>query len=66
MCAGAGEQALDMQMPSPAEADLLQAPLAALQARLASLLADWPDHPVLSQLHAIAERLLGADPSLKN
>lgn len=59
-CAGAAERALDMQAPAPAEAASLQAPLAALRARLAALLADWPGHPVLSQLDAIAERLLGA------
>ncbi|KAK9820997.1 hypothetical protein WJX81_006213, partial [Elliptochloris bilobata] len=54
----ASEQALDMQAPAPAEAALLQAPLAALRARLAALLVDWPGHPVLSQLDAIVERLL--------
>ena len=59
-CAGAAERALDMQAPAPAEAASLQAPLAALRARLAALLADWPGHPVLSQLDAITKRLLGA------
>ncbi len=49
-----------MQQAAPAEAALLQAPLAALRGRLAGLLADWPDHPVLSQLDAVAARLLGA------
>ena len=58
--AGAAERALDMQAPAPAEAAMLQGPLAALRARLTSLLADWPGHPVLSQLDAIAARLLGA------
>ena len=49
-----------MQAPAPAEAASLQALLNALRARLVALLAEWPGHPVLSQLHAAAERLLGA------
>lgn len=32
--------------------------MSALEARLHSLLADYPDHPILQQLRAIAVRLL--------
>ena len=41
------------------EAALLQAPVSALRARLAQLLLEWPEHPVLLQLHAICDRLTG-------
>ncbi len=38
---------------------LLQGPVRAVRARLTELLAEWPDHPLLVQLAAIADRLLG-------
>ena len=38
---------------------LLQGPVRGVRARLAELLAEWPDHPLLTQLAAIADRLLG-------
>ena len=41
------------------EAVLLQGPVRGVRARLAELLAEWPDHPLLTQLAAIADRLLG-------
>lgn len=49
-----------MEKPSLAEAGLLEEPVAALRARLAQLLEDWPDHPILSQLVALCDRLTGA------
>jgi midasin len=36
----------------------LQAPVAAVLARVQQLLNDWPDHPILAQLAAICRRLL--------
>ena len=38
---------------------LLQGPVRAVRTRLTELLAEWPDHPLLAQLAAIADRLLG-------
>ena len=38
---------------------LLQVPVRAVRARLTELLAEWPDHPLLAQLAAITDRLLG-------
>lgn len=35
------------------------APSPRLQTRLGELLEEWPDHPVLAQLSAIAGRVLG-------
>ncbi|KDD77117.1 hypothetical protein H632_c15p0, partial [Helicosporidium sp. ATCC 50920] len=48
----------DVMQPSYAEATLVQAPLAALQDHLSTLLEQWPEHPVLVQLDGIADRLL--------
>ena len=48
-----------MQAATTEEAVLVQAPLRAVQARLADLLEEWPEHPVLTQLAAIAGRVLG-------
>lgn len=48
-----------MQAACTEEAVLVQAPLQALQARLGQLLEEWPEHPVLAQLSAIAGRVLG-------
>ena len=53
------DEAVDIQGPVVEEAVLLQAPVRALQARLAALLVEWPDHPLLLQLDAISQRLLG-------
>jgi len=50
--------ALDMQAPCMQESALVQAPLAALSARLQELLEEWPDHPLLGQLAAITGRVL--------
>lgn len=49
-----------MEKPSLAEAGLMEEPVQALHARLAQLLADWPEHPILSKLLALCDRLLGA------
>ena len=51
---------MDLQGPVVEEAALLAAPVRAVAARLAQLLADWPEHPILEQLAAICGRLLGA------
>ena len=53
------EAAIDLQGPVVEEAVLLQGPVRGVRARLAELLAEWPDHPLLTQLAAIADRLLG-------
>ena len=53
------EAAFDMEKPSLAEAGLMEEPVQALRARLAQLLADWPDHPILAQLLVLCDRLLG-------
>lgn len=50
----------DMEAPAPAEAGLLEAPVQALEDRLQQLLADWPEHPILSQLATLCQRLTGA------
>eukprot|EP00850_Spirogloea_muscicola_P001040 SM000004S14910 [mRNA] locus=s4:133208:176671:- [translate_table: standard] len=42
-----------------AELSLLLKPLAALLKRVGSLLDEWPEHPILMQLVAISERVLG-------
>ena len=54
----------DMEAPAPAEAGLLEAPVQALEDRLQQLLADWPEHPILSQLAALCQRLTGALPNM--
>ena len=53
---------MDMQARAGAEALLLGPPLSMLQGRLAELLLDWPDHPILMQLDALTSRILGAMP----
>jgi len=40
------------------EAVLVQGPLEGIRARIGNLLDEWPDHPVLTQLDAIATRIL--------
>ena len=37
---------------------LVVAPVAATRARIANLLSEWPDHPLLSQLAEICDRVL--------
>ena len=51
-------ESIDMYAGNVSEAILIHKPLDALQGRLSELLKEWPDHPVLSQLHAIIERIL--------
>jgi midasin len=53
------QQQLDMQQPFPEEAFLMQQPLSDMSHRLIQLLEEWPEHPLLLQLLAIVERLLG-------
>ena len=55
---GAGA-VLDMQAAAVEETALLQGPVTACRTRLAALLQDWPDHPLLTQLLAICDRMLG-------
>ena len=50
---------VDLQGPVVEEAALLAAPVRGVAARLAQLLAEWPEHPILAQLAAICARLLG-------
>ena len=59
---GTEEGMVDMQARAGAEALLLGPPLSTLQGRLAELLHDWPDHPILMQLDALTSRILGAMP----
>lgn len=49
---------LDIWVENPSEARLLTDVLGPLKKRVADLLAEWPDHPVLSQINAIITRLL--------
>lgn len=49
--------ARDIHCPCTEEAVLVQAPLESLHRRITELLLDWPDHPVLLQLQAIAGRI---------
>lgn len=51
---------MDLQGPVVSEAALLGAPVQGVTKRLGELLAEWPEHPILSQLQAICARLLGA------
>jgi midasin len=53
------QQQLDMQQPFPEEAFLMQQPLSDMSRRLIQLLEEWPEHPLLLQLLAIVQRLLG-------
>ena len=57
--ATAAESTVDVQASSTPELELLIPPVQALQARLAELLEEWPDNPLLEQLKAICSRLLG-------
>jgi hypothetical protein len=41
------------------EMALVQEPVLAAQRRLAELLEEWPEHPILTQLHLICSRILG-------
>eukprot|EP00850_Spirogloea_muscicola_P002909 SM000011S19087 [mRNA] locus=s11:783175:828718:+ [translate_table: standard] len=47
------------QDTNAAELSLILKPLAALLQRVGSLLDEWPEHPILMQLVAISERVLG-------
>jgi len=49
---------VDVRKPCVEEAVLVQQPLVALKSRLASLLSEWPGHPILIQLQSIADRVL--------
>ena len=49
---------VDVQKACVEEAVLVQEPLLGFKARLAALLVEWPDHPVLLQLDAITDRIL--------
>ena len=51
--------AVDIQQACVEEAALLKGPVCSLKGRLAQLLAEWPEHPVLEQLSAICDRLTG-------
>lgn len=61
-CDGVGRtgEAVDMQSAVISETALLVQPVSTMAARLAQLLEEWPDHPILLQLQAICHRLLGA------
>jgi hypothetical protein len=50
---------VDLHAACVPEMSLLQAPVAAFEARVRALLTDYPDHPLLLQLRAVALRLLG-------
>lgn len=52
------ETDLDIWVENPKEARLLLGVLSPVSKRVTDLLADWPDHPVLSQMSAIIDRLL--------
>ena len=52
-----------MQQPHVAEAALVKEPVTALTQRLRQLLMDWPENPLLEQLIALCNRLLGASPT---
>lgn len=52
------DASVDMQRAVVEEAVLVRQPLVQLLARMRELLEEWPDHPVLTQLSAIAQRVL--------
>ncbi|KAG1668462.1 hypothetical protein FOA52_005235 [Chlamydomonas sp. UWO 241] len=54
-----GGDGVDINGPCVEEIVLLQAPLAGVDARLRTLLAEFPDNPTLLQLSALATRCLG-------
>ncbi|GIL72549.1 hypothetical protein Vretifemale_2893, partial [Volvox reticuliferus] len=49
---------VDIQKPCVEEISLLQEPVSAMESRLRRLLEEYPDHPLLVQLRAIALRVL--------
>ncbi len=55
----AAGSAVDVQKPCIAELELVIGPVQILQGRLRELLQEWPDNPLLEQLIAICDRLLG-------
>ncbi len=57
------EAAFDMEKACVAEAGLLDEPVRALVARLRQLLEDWPEHPILTQLLNLCDRLTGDAPA---
>jgi midasin len=56
--AEAAGASVDLQRPFVEETALMQGPVSAVAARCAGLLEEWPEHPLLTQLTAICERLL--------
>lgn len=57
-----GAVAFDMEKQSVPEAGLLDEPVRALTERLRQLLEDWPEHPILTQLLNLCDRLTGEYP----
>jgi midasin len=55
--------AIDIHSENPPELALALQPLGGVVRRLGVLLAEWPDHPILQQLHKICERVLSLPPS---
>jgi midasin len=55
--------AMDIHSENPPELALALQPLGGVGRRLGVLLAEWPDHPILQQLHKICERVLSLPPS---
>jgi hypothetical protein len=49
----------DMEKASVAEAGLLDEPVQLLRERLMQLLDEWPEHPILTQLVNLCNRLTG-------
>ena len=58
----AGAALIDIQQPCMSELKLLVLPVTQLQTRLKELLDEWPENPLLDQLVAICDRLLGMLP----
>lgn len=54
---------VDVTLPCVSEAALLLAPVGGVRSRLEELLAEWPEHPVLLQLHALCERIISLPPT---
>lgn len=55
--------AIDIHSEKPPELALALQPLGGVLRRLGVLLAEWPDHPILQQLHKICKRVLSLPPS---
>lgn len=55
----ASDKSVDVQQPCVSELERLVHPVRDLQVRLAQLLEEWPENPLLEQLVAICNRLLG-------